>query len=82
MDVHVLDLVGTSGITRVLLVCVCQQGAYPRGHPTPLAPGAPIIKYIFYTVLNHTVTFLFVQDCMLNIDWSTKGMSYLKIVLL
>jgi hypothetical protein len=35
---HVQDLVGISGITRVLLVCSCQQGAHPRGRPTPLAP--------------------------------------------
>ena len=39
---HVLDLIGTSGITRVLLVCICQKGAYPRGHPTPLAPTGRI----------------------------------------
>ena len=35
---HVQDLVGISGFTRVLLVCSCQQGAHPRGRPTPLAP--------------------------------------------
>ena len=38
VDMHVLDLVGTSGITQVLLVCIFQQSTYPRGHPTPLAP--------------------------------------------
>jgi hypothetical protein len=32
---HVVEI---SGFTRVLLVCTCQQGAHPRGRPTPLVP--------------------------------------------
>ena len=35
---HVWNLVGISGFTRVLLVYLCQQGAHPRDRPTPLAP--------------------------------------------
>jgi hypothetical protein len=33
---HAADLVGTNGITQVLLVHTCQQGVYPRGHVLPL----------------------------------------------
>jgi hypothetical protein len=33
---HVMDLLGINGITRVLLVYTCQQGVYPRGHVQPL----------------------------------------------
>jgi len=35
---------------------------------------------IFFIVLHNTATR--VQDCMINIDWSAKGMSYLKIIFL
>jgi hypothetical protein len=42
---HVQDLVGISGITRVLLVCSCQQGAHPRSRPIPLAPTMTIKLY-------------------------------------
>jgi hypothetical protein len=30
------DLVGINGITRALVVYMCQQGVYPRGHVLPL----------------------------------------------
>jgi hypothetical protein len=33
---HAADLVGINGITRVLLVYICQQGVYSRGHVLPL----------------------------------------------
>jgi hypothetical protein len=36
VDMHVTDLVGINGITRVLLLYTCQQGVYPRGHVLPL----------------------------------------------
>jgi hypothetical protein len=36
MDMHATDLVRINGITRVLLVYICQQGVYPRGHVLPL----------------------------------------------
>ena len=42
---HVQDLVGISGFTRVLLVCSCQQGAHPPGRPTPLAPEEMLLGF-------------------------------------
>ena len=56
MDMHVWDLVGTSGITRILLICTCQQGVYPRGHPTPLASNALIYNSHIFQL---DCTFLF-----------------------
>jgi hypothetical protein len=32
VDMYATDLIGINYITRVLLVYICQQGVYPRGH--------------------------------------------------
>jgi hypothetical protein len=52
VDTHVQDLVGISGFTRVLSVRPCQQGAHPRGRPTPLAPICILYSPIFCFALH------------------------------
>jgi hypothetical protein len=48
---HATDLVGINGITRVLLVYICQQGVYPRGHVLPLR-----LQNIAYHICEKLVT--------------------------
>jgi hypothetical protein len=61
---HATDLVRINGITRVLLVYTCQQGAYPQGlylkPAIPLGRSCPtvnnlvtILTMVAYSIIYH-----------------------------
>jgi len=64
-----------SGFTRVLLVRPCQQGAYPRGHPTPLSPcwiHKPI-KYLDTSPLLDKATCFGIQNLLWLFHFSSNS---------